>query len=274
MFYLCSGGLSSSRSPSSLCSPSSSADCALPARCRCLLLPPLPPSSPRELLSPSPLAEREPSLWCERLSLLAQTTPLPSRPALCERWCLCSPLASRLWLRSLLPSLARVPSVSLMRLWCMWWREAPVSPFSWASLEVRSRLRWWCLRGGWDWGGSMARGSGFTCGLGSSGVPASTLKSLGLSQSHRGSTTSGRSRWVVMSGRRCWVEVKRGLSSSWYRASLLARMCLRICVVRCSHTDIIFSERRCSWLEKRGINGRRGSFPIRAFQLTKIWDQR
>lgn len=104
----------------------------------------------------------------------------------------------------------------------------------------------------------MARGSVGTCVLRSSVVPASTLRSLGLSQSHLGSTTSGLSKWVVMSLRRCWVEVRRGLSSSWYRASLLASMCFRICVVRCSHTDIIFSERRCSWLVRRGVSGREG----------------
>ncbi len=155
-----------------------------------------------------------------------------------------------------LPLLIQCPIVLLtaavMDVWCRPSLPWPVSPFSLVSLEGRSLWRW-CLRGGCGCGGSITGG---TC---SSSVPPSPCKSWGLSQllwglmrpSQWGSTTRGRSRWVFMSGRRWRLEVSRALSSSWYNASLLARMCFRICVVRCSHTDIIFRECCCSLLVKR-----------------------
>lgn len=273
-FYLWLADLPSSFSLFTCCSSPSSVDWALLVRGLCRLLPPLPPFSPLEHLSPSLVPDREPSFCLDRRSLFppALTTPLPSLLCLWEWWWRCSlsppptPSSTELWwwclrppsllqLLSLFPSLHRVPSCSLLRLWWTWCRPSlacPVSPFSLVSLEGRSLWRW-CLRGGCDCGGSI------TGATRSSGVPPSPCKSWGLSQSlwglmgpsQRGSTTRGRSRWVLMSGRRWRLEVSRGLSSSWYNASLLASMCFRIWVVRCSHTDIIFRERCCSLLVKK-----------------------
>ena len=182
------------------------------------------PFSPLDPGSPSLFPDLDPPRCRERRSLLAPLiVPLPSLPcrsAECRwvrclrcsfsapsstdprRWCLFPP--SWPLLRSLFPSLLP-PSTSLLRLLCCLCRSslllAPdspfsslvTSPFSWSPSLSLSRCRW-CFRG------ASAPSAELTL------VCSTSCTSTGLSllmlflPSPLGSTTSGRSKWVFMSG--------------------------------------------------------------------------
>lgn len=267
--WLCVFSLSLDSSPSAV-------ECPLDPWVRCLLFSPLAPFSPLELLSPSRLDEH-PSLCLDLLSPLPPLVTVPFPPLDCrwEWWWRCSfspvtppPLPSStelwgwcflppslLWDLSLLPSLLRLPSWSLDRLWCTWW-WCPDSPLSFDSSLVLVRslslFLWW--RRGW-----------WVVAAGSAAVSASSgtqdlwwwcwwTPSTGPSC---GSTSRGRSWWVFMSGRiwRAEDSLRRSSgSSSLYRASQLVQFCLLSWFALCSHTDIVFIDFCCSLLSGVGRN--------------------